>query len=294
MQSSLLNVAPAIRRRPQWFVGMACACSVAIGLAALLLGSRIDPNEDASGIDPARFDPVSSLAVEAWMDRAEPIAPTNAHPYPEALAVGERDGHGGFARTVFGSPVSGLRPEGGMSLIPGAVVSGLMLSAEQLHVARFYADKYRMPLEQVAEAVANAYFTAREMRVDPLLVVAVISIESAFNPKARSDKGAEGLMQVRTMVHEEKFQSFGGTASAFDPVANIHVGVKILRDYLLREGSVEGALKAYVGAAKRRHDGGYGQRVMRERDAIQQVLAARMEAESLSLAPGLLSRDQFF
>jgi hypothetical protein len=284
----------AIWRHPARTNWSMIACATALSFAVLTLAPRIAVDADGAVPDPTRFDPVSSLAVEEWSEPAEAVVPTNSHPYPEALAAGGAAGSRVSSDPFSRTPSAGVQPRSGITLMPGAVLSGLMLSAEQLHVARFYAEKYRLPLEQVAEAVANAYFTAREMRVDPLLVVAVISIESAFNPKARSGQGAEGLMQVRTIVHEEKFQAFGGVASAFDPVANIQVGVRILRDHLLREGSVEGALKAYVGAAKRRYDGGYGLRVMRERESIQQVLAAHLEAESVSLVPSLRSPEQFF
>jgi soluble lytic murein transglycosylase-like protein len=294
MRSSMPKILLAIWRHPARAHWSMIACSMALSVAVLTLVPRLAVDADGAAHDPTRFDPVSSLAVEEWPEPAEPLAPTNSHPYPEALADRAATASRGFAEPFTGSPTSGLQPLGRITLMPGAVLSGLMLSAEQLHVARFYAEKYRLPLEQVAEAVANAYFAAREMRVDPLLVVSVISIESAFNPKARSGQGAEGLMQVRTVVHEEKFQAFGGVAAAFDPVSNIQVGVRILRDHLLREGSVEAALKAYVGASKRRHDGGYGLRVMRERDAIQQVLAGHMEAESVSLIPSLQSPEQIF
>ena len=54
-----------------------------------------------------------------------------------------------------------------------------------------------------------------------------------------------GLMQVLTRVHVEKFMPFGGIPAAFDPIANIRVGSAILKEYLKREGSVEGALKSY-------------------------------------------------
>ena len=90
-----------------------------------------------------------------------------------------------------------------------------------------------------------------------------MSIESSFNPNARSPAGAQGLMQVLTRVHADKFAPFGGASAAFDPVANISVGSRILKEYLVREGSVEGALKSYVGAALHEHDSGYGYRSCR-------------------------------
>jgi soluble lytic murein transglycosylase-like protein len=73
---------------------------------------------------------------------------------------------------------------------------------------------------------------------------------------------------VLTRVHAEKFKPFGGVHAAFDPVANIRVGAQILKEYIGRTGSIEGGLKYYVGAAQLPNDGGYGAKVLDERDRI--------------------------
>lgn len=264
--------------------------AIAVAAFALSLAISLPP---ASGVRPAvetpelraeGFDPQPALMI--------PIAPApvNAHPYPEALALTDarRPSSAEWADAWDARPDSAQLaslPPASRMLMPGAVVSGLMLGAEQLHVARFIADKYRLPIDEIAEVVANTYFTARELRLDPLLVLAVIGVESAFDRRARSDKGAEGLMQIRTLVHSDKFQPYGGHKAAFDPVVNIQVGATMLRDHLLREGSVEAALKFYVGAARRQHDGGYAVKVMRERDTLQRALAAQVEARLSASGP---------
>jgi hypothetical protein len=78
-----------------------------------------------------------------------------------------------------------------------------------------------------------------------------------------------------TKVHAEKFLPFGGIPAAFDPVANIRVGSGILKEYLKREGTVEGALKSYVGAAFLQDDGGYGQKVLNARERIAAAAAGK-------------------
>jgi soluble lytic murein transglycosylase-like protein len=77
--------------------------------------------------------------------------------------------------------------------------------------------------------------------VRPELVRAVIVVESAFNPRAVSPKGAVGLMQLRPATARRY-----GVSDAFDPEQNITAGVHYLRDLLARYGNnVELALAAY-------------------------------------------------
>lgn len=162
---------------------------------------------------------------------------------------------------------------------PKAVAEGVrpapQLDREQQNIARFIAARYRVTLDATSEFVHHAYRTARDVKLDPMLILAVMSVESSFNPKAQSHAGAQGLMQVLTRVHVDKFMPFGGVPAAFDPVANIRVGSAILKEYLTREGSVEGALKSYVGAALAEHDGGYGLKVLNARERIAAAAAGR-------------------
>ena len=138
------------------------------------------------------------------------------------------------------------------------------LDAQQLNLARFIAQRYRVALADTENYVRYAFLVADEFSLDPLLLLAVMSIESSFNPRARSSKGAKGLMQVLARVHTDKFEPYGGTEKAYDPLVNIRVGARILRDYIVRDGSVRAALKSYVGAALLPHDYGYGRKVLRE------------------------------
>src|SRR5205085_1923344 len=110
---------------------------------------------------------------------------------------------------------------------------------------------------------------------DPLLILAVMAIESGLNPFAESPVGAKGLMQVMAKVHTDKFQKVGGTEAALNPVANIHVGAQILKDYVTRTGSVEAALKSYVGAGASDDDSGYGAKVVAEWRRLKQVASGK-------------------
>ncbi len=147
------------------------------------------------------------------------------------------------------------------------------LSVEQRRIAAFISSRYRVALLEIEHFVFHAFEVAREFALDPHLVLAVVAVESGFDPKARSPKGAQGLMQVLTRVHRERFTPFGGPGTAFDPVVNLTVGSAILKELLVREGSIEKALKSYVGAALLPHDFGYGRKVLTEKARI--VAAAR-------------------
>jgi soluble lytic murein transglycosylase-like protein len=125
--------------------------------------------------------------------------------------------------------------------------TGLSAKDEQNLVA-YLARKWRVADAAVVQIVQTALRAGKEHRVDPMLVLAVLSVESGFNPYAESHAGAQGLMQVMTSVHKEKFERFGGEQAALHPVANIFVGAQILADVVQRGGSMEQGLKLYVGA----------------------------------------------
>ncbi|MCY1231921.1 Transglycosylase SLT domain protein [compost metagenome] len=102
----------------------------------------------------------------------------------------------------------------------------------------------------------------------------MIAIESSFNPYAESGVGAQGLMQVMTKVHQDKYEAVGGVAAALNPYANIKIGALVLKDCIARAGSLEGGLKYYVGATTAT-DGGYGAKVLAERARLRQLLGVR-------------------
>lgn len=149
------------------------------------------------------------------------------------------------------------------------------LPKEQAAVAFWLSKKYRVAPEPLSVLVAEAYEIGTRAKIDPTLILAIMAIESSFNPFAESAVGAQGLMQVMTRVHTDKYQSFGGHFAAFDPVSNLRVGVKVLQECIARAGSVEGGLRYYVGAANMPDDGGYAAKVMAEHFRLRQVANGR-------------------
>ncbi|WP_343583878.1 lytic transglycosylase domain-containing protein [Herbaspirillum sp.] len=142
---------------------------------------------------------------------------------------------------------------------------------QQKLVTSWLAKRYRVASDAADMLVSATYLTARDIKLDPLLILSVIAIESRFNPFAESPMGAQGLMQVMSKVHHDKFQELGGVKAALNPVANIRVGSQILKEYVTRGGSVEAGLKSYVGAADMANDGGYGMKVLSEYQNLKQV-----------------------
>jgi hypothetical protein len=147
----------------------------------------------------------------------------------------------------------------------------------QRHVVTYLARRYRVADGALRPVVAAAYESGRELGLDPLLILAVTAIESSMNPFAESVVGAQGLMQVMTRVHADKFEAHGGEDAALDPIANIKVGSAILSDLIRRGGSVERGLQLYVGAGNMVDDGGYGGRVLAEHGRLRLAAGGKVD-----------------
>lgn len=145
------------------------------------------------------------------------------------------------------------------------------LPKQQAAVAFWLSKKYKVAPEPLSALVAEAYALGAKAKLDPTLILAIMAIESGFNPFAQSPVGAQGLMQVMTKIHSDKYEDFGGKLAAFDPITNLRVGVKVLQGCIAQAGSIEGGLKYYVGAANLADDGGYANKVVAEYARLYQV-----------------------
>jgi soluble lytic murein transglycosylase-like protein len=149
------------------------------------------------------------------------------------------------------------------------------LSRQQAAVAHWLARRYSVAPEPISRLVQEAWAVGNRAKVEPTLILAIMAIESRFNPFAQSSVGAQGLMQVMTRVHDDKYEAFGGTLAAFDPVTNVRVGVQVLKECIQRAGGLEEGLRYYVGAANLAEDTGYAARVLAEHDLLKSVASGR-------------------
>jgi soluble lytic murein transglycosylase-like protein len=155
---------------------------------------------------------------------------------------------------------SAARPEARAPLDPG-----------QRALVEYLSRRFYIAAEATERMVGAAHRAAGEVGLDPLLVLAVISVESRFNPIAESVMGAKGLMQIIPKYHRAKLEALGGDEAVLDPESNILLGARILQEYIYRTGTIEAGLQFYNGAF---WDGSaqYAQKVFAERQRLESVL----------------------
>ena len=207
-----------------------------------------------------------------------PIAPAISHIGMPAEAAATPDL--AVAETASATPADN-NPAG----MP--VVNPQDLPSRQAAVTYWIAKKYRVAPEAVGMLVKEAYAVGKIEKIDPALILAIMAVESSFNPFAQSHVGAQGLMQVMTHIHSDKYEDHGGSFAALNPVSNLHVGVQVLKETIARAGSVRGGLKHYVGAANLPDDQGYGSKVLAEFARIRAVAQGQQVAHNAQLPHGL-------
>jgi len=149
-------------------------------------------------------------------------------------------------------------------------------------LVRYVARRFQIATQAADRMVDAAYRAARAVGLDPYLVLAVIAVESRFNPIAESDMGAKGLMQIIPKYHERLLAAAGGEAALLDPETNIALGARILQAYVYRMGTLEGGLQFYNGALGDA-SAQYAQKVLAERERLLGVAAAPGNALALAL-----------
>jgi soluble lytic murein transglycosylase-like protein len=134
----------------------------------------------------------------------------------------------------------------------------------------FVSRRYRVAPEALVPVFEAAQAVGRERRVDPLLIIAIIGIESRFNPFAESGVGAQGLMQVIPGYHLDKVPQGAGEQPFLDPVTNIQVGVHVLEEAIRWRGSLTAGLQHYGGAPED-PETRYAHKVLAEKERLEQA-----------------------
>jgi hypothetical protein len=180
----------------------------------------------------------------------------------------------GELRTVDGQPSAIAR---------ATATDPANLPPQQAAVAQWLSRRYKVAPEPIGRLVQEAWALGYRAGLDPTLILAVVAVESRFNPFAQSNVGAQGLMQVVTRAHDDKYEAFGGTHAAFDPVTNLRVGVQVLKECISRAGDLNAGLSHCAGAASLPNDGGYSARVLMEQRNLRNVADGRAAVARLAL-----------
>jgi soluble lytic murein transglycosylase-like protein len=175
------------------------------------------------------------------------------------------------------APTAHLRPAA-PNRAPGALEQAVSAEGERVRaparavdfqkIAGVLARRYRVSARAAVDLVRTAYHEANRNGLDPLLVLAVMAVESSFNPIAESDAGAVGLMQIVPRFHEDKL---AGRESALDPRVNIEVGTQVLRESIRKGGNEAAGLQLYNGSPDDAANA-YANKVMGERDRLRQAI----------------------
>jgi len=161
-----------------------------------------------------------------------------------------------------------IQYDGAVSLFEGAQEAD---GQKYRALASYVSRRYRIAPDVTEVFVGAAHEAGREVGLDPLLILAVMAVESRFNPVAESLVGAKGLMQVVPRHHLDKLMEHGGAEAVLDPVTNIALGARILKEYIRRTGSLEAGLQFYNGALAD-PTSQYAQKVLAEKERLQQAM----------------------
>ena len=145
------------------------------------------------------------------------------------------------------------------------------LTPDQLAVTLWLSRKYRVSAEPMGALVAQAWASGERSQLSPHLILAIMAIESRFNPFAAGNPGSVGLMQIEVKAHAEALGQFGGPLSAFDPLTNVRVGVKHLQGLIEQTDTLEEALWLYGSSSGQASESQYVERVLAEQQLLDKV-----------------------
>jgi soluble lytic murein transglycosylase-like protein len=152
------------------------------------------------------------------------------------------------------------------------------LTPDQLSVTRWLSRKYRIGPEPLAAVVTEAWTLGDKTQLSPTLILAIMAIESRFNPFTAGSQGAVGLMQIEVNAHADTLAQHGGNFAAFDALTNVRIGVRHLQALLQQTNSLEDALALYGEASGQSSDSQYADRVLAEQQQLDAQITAKTAA----------------
>ncbi|MDP2829909.1 MAG: transglycosylase SLT domain-containing protein [Sulfuricellaceae bacterium] len=194
---------------------------------------------------------------------------------------------GGFANNLgLIRSIAGILPNISIAAVmpapaptPAAEPASRPLTATMGAALNFVAQRYRIAPEALLPVFEAAQTAASERRMDPMLIVAVIAVESGFNPFAQSSMGAQGLMQIIPRYHQDKVPKAVGGSAFLDPVSNVQMGAHILQEAIRRQGGLMEGLQYYAGASDD-IDQAYANKVIAEKQRLEQASRRREAANT--------------
>jgi len=160
------------------------------------------------------------------------------------------------------------------------------LTPLQLTLVQAVRSKYKIAPEPLNALILEVFDLADRSALDATLILAVIGVESNYNPFANSPTGAKGLMQVIPEVHSEKFTPYGGAMAIFDPKTNLRIGVKILKECINLTGSLEEGLRLYkAGEESISQETEYISRVIGEQERLNQAILKNSKDAGAKASP---------
>jgi len=126
------------------------------------------------------------------------------------------------------------------------------LSPRMQKALDYVKTRYKVSKEAMHPLFETVQRIGKEHGIDPLLIVAIIGIESGFKSDAKSAGGGHGLMQIIPRYHLNKIPDGLGVKGLMDPAVNVKVGTIILDDAINRAGNPVGGLQSYNGSKKKK------------------------------------------
>ncbi len=145
------------------------------------------------------------------------------------------------------------------------------LTKSQLAVTSALSRRYRVSPEPLAALVKEAWALGERTQIPATLLLAIMAVESKFNPFTSGTQGAMGLMQIDPDAHVSELAPFGGRLAVFDPLTNLRMGTRLLQDLMLQSETIEEALRQYAAASGQSDETLYVERVLNEQRLLEKL-----------------------